>query len=281
MRKFLYIVFFVMLSTGAFAKTFKVGDTILVAFPATNIEDDAYIIGVVKKVTPDGNYQIHVRDYVQDHDYGVSCVPIAVNESGQESTKAGWDLWDDTRQLSTSGLEYIVPADKVMKLSTGKMLFIDRYNVFVTYSRWKDNAPVMSIGKLESTKNEAVATGLKGMVPALELAIKDRASYYDPENGRPYWSYETVTKLTKLLSYVKTQLKNDPKLNRLWRENPRDWKKIDESMKYHFMVDAIDKVVHDAYLIQWADNIEKTDPKDMKKLQSQLKFLGQEIKKTS
>lgn len=279
MRNFFYVFFFLMLSTGVHANStkFKVGETILVSFPANNIKDDAYIIGIIRKITTNGDYQITVRDYVQDHDYGLSCVPIAVNEKGDESKKDGWELWDNTKKLTNQGLEYVVPASKVVKLSTGQMRFIDRYNIYITYSRWKENAPVMSLGKLQSTKQDALSAGMPGIVPALDLAIKDRASYYDPENGRPYWSYESVPKLNDLLDYITGVLKKDPQLNKLWRNKKRDWKKIEGSMKNYFMVDALDKSVEDAYLMLWADEVEKSDPEALKRLKKQLKHLGKDV----
>lgn len=278
MRKFFYLLIFLMLSTTVAAAKFKVGDTILVAFPANNIKDDAYIIGIVEKLTSNGDYQITVRDYVQDHDYGLSCVPIAVDDRGRETDQSGWELWGDTKRLTSRGLQYVVPADKVVKLSFGQMRFIDRYNVYITYSRWKDNAPVMSLGKLESTKQEALATDMPEMIPALELAIKDRSSYFDPENGRPYWSYESVPKLIELMDYVIDVLQQDSELNQLWRAKNRDWKAIEASMKNYFMVDALDKTVDDAYHMLWADKIEKADPKALKRLKQQLKHLGKEVK---
>lgn len=277
MKQFFFFWILVILSTTGFSATFKAGDTVLVSFPANNIKDDAYIIGIVEKVTAEGDYQITVRDYVQDHDYGLSCVPIAVNDKGQETDQSGWELWGDTKKLTNRGLQYVVPAEKVIKLNVGQMRFIDRYNVYITFSRWKDNAPVMPPEKLESTKQEAIAIEMEGMLPALDLAIKDRASYYDPANGRPYWSYETVPKLNQLLDHIIQTLDEDKELNQLWRAKKRDEVELNASMRTYFLVDAIDKSVDDAYDILWADEIEKTDPKALKRLKKKLKYLGKKI----
>lgn len=253
---------------------FKKGDTVLVGFPATNIKDDAYIIGVVQKVTSKGNYQITVRDFVEGHDYGLSCVPIAVDSAGNETGQSGWEMWDDTKQLTSNGLEYIVPADKVVKLAKGQLYFIDRYNVYIIYSRWKSNVPVMSIDRLESAEAEADSADMSEMIPALEIAKLDRASYFDSTNGRPYWPYESVSHLTKLMNHIIGMLKKRPDLNKLWRAENRDWDKINESMEAYFLIDAIDKAVDDAYFLLNEDNINKADKKALKRLKEQLKYLG-------
>lgn len=253
---------------------FKVGETILVGFPANNIKGDAYIIGIIRKVTPEGDYQISVRDFVEGHDYGLSCVPIAVNERGQETGQSGWEIWDNTRQLTSEGLEYIVPRDKVMKLDKGKLNFIDRYNVYITYSRWKSNVPVMSIDRLDSAEAEAAYAGIEGIIPALEIAKLDRASYYDPENGRPYWPHESVPHLNVLLAQVSDLLKEDPTLNQLWRAQSRDWPAIESNMRTYFLVDAMDKVVRDAEAILYEEDVKKADPEALKTLKAQLKHLG-------
>lgn len=253
---------------------FKVGDTVLVGFPATNIKDDAYIIGVVQKITPKGDYQITVRDFVEGHDYGLSCVPIAVDSSGNETGQSGWEMWDDTKQLTSNGLEYIVPADNVVKLAKGQMNFIDRYNVYITYSRWKSNVPVMSVDRLESAEAEANYANISEIIPAFEIAKLDRVSYFDPTNGRPYWPYESVPHLTKLMDHIIALLKSRPELNKLWRAEKRDWTKINQSMETYFLIDAIDKAVDDAYFLLNEESIHKADTKALKRLKEQLKHLG-------
>lgn len=253
---------------------FKVGDTVLVGFPSTNIKDDAYIIGVVQKITPKGNYQISVRDFVEGHDYGLSCVPIAVDSAGNETGKSGWEMWDNTKQLTSDGLQYIVPADNVVKLAKGQMNFIDRYNVYITYSRWKSNVPVMSIDRLESAEAEAKYAKVSEMIPAFEIAKLDRASYFDPTNGRPYWPYESVPHLTKLMDHIIALFKKRPELNKLWRAKKRDWTKINQSMETYFLIDALDKAVDDAYFLLNEESIDKADTKALKRLKEQLKYLG-------
>lgn len=253
---------------------FKVGDTVLVGFPSTNIKDDAYIIGVVQKITPKGNYQISVRDFVEGHDYGLSCVPIAVDSAGNETGQSGWEMWDNTKQLTSDGLQYIVPADNVVKLAKGQMNFIDRYNVYITYSRWKSNVPVMSIDRLESAEAEAKYAKVSEMIPAFEIAKLDRASYFDPTNGRPYWPYESVPHLTKLMDHIIALFKKRPELNKLWRAKKRDWTKINQSMETYFLIDALDKAVDDAYFLLNEESIDKADTKALKRLKEQLKYLG-------
>ncbi|MBD3612856.1 MAG: hypothetical protein HUJ13_10695 [Hydrogenovibrio crunogenus] len=253
---------------------FKVGDTVLVGFPSTNIKDDAYIIGIVQKITPKGNYQISVRDFVEGHDYGLSCVPIAVDSAGNETGQSGWEMWDNTKQLTSDGLQYIVPADNVVKLAKGQMNFIDRYNVYITYSRWKSNVPVMSIDRLESAEAEARYANISEMIPAFEIAKLDRASYFDSTNGRPYWPYESVPHLTKLMDHIIALLKNKPEINQLWRAEKRDWAKINQSMETYFLIDALDKAVDDAYFLLNEESIDKADTKALKRLKEQLKYLG-------
>lgn len=260
------------------AAQFKVGETILVGFPANNIKDDAYIIGIIRKVTPKGDYQITVRDYVEGHDYGLSCVPIAVDSAGQETGQSGWEMWGDTRQLTSRGLEYVVPANNVVKLAVGQMNFIDRYNVYITYSRWKSNAPVMSIGRLKSAEAEAEYAGIGDIIPAFKIAELDRQSYFDPNNGRPYWPYESVKHLNVLLTHIEKELQANPRLNRLWRAKKRDWPEIEKDMKTYFLVDAMDKSVDDAYFLLSEDEINKADAKDLAMLKTHLRKLGKRVK---
>jgi len=271
--KHLLLITLLIISNLSHAKTFKVGDTILVSFPANDIKSDAYLIGIVRKITTKGNYQISVRDFVEGHDYGLSCTPIAINKAGQESTKSGWQVWQDSRNPMSSQLEFIVPANKAMKLSTGKLMFIDRYNVYITYSRWKSNVPIMSISKIEAVKIAAKDAGIEAINPALDLAILDRKSYYDPQIGRPYWAYETIKPLIILLTEIQNILNKDKQLNKLWRAKTRDWQAIEKDMKTFFLIDAIDKSVTDASYQLNEAGLEKANPKDLAKLKQQLKDL--------
>ncbi|MDX1795650.1 MAG: hypothetical protein R3219_02905 [Hydrogenovibrio sp.] len=282
MKKIIQVLVLTLAALGfasqAMAQKFKVGDTILVGFPASNIKDDAYIIGVVRKITPKGDYQIAVRDYVQGHDYGVSCVPIAVDSQGQETGKSGWEIWGkDTKKLRTQDLQYIVPASNAIPLNYGQMHYIDRYNIYVTYSRWKSHAPVLSVDRLETAQHEAISADMPGINPAFDIAILDRESYYENNTGRPYMPNESVPHLNKLFDHIAKVLKNDPHLNKLWRAKKRDWKAINASMKTYFLVDAIDEAVKNATDCLMEDGIEDSDPKALASLKSKLKSLGVKV----
>lgn len=280
MKKFILLGLLTALLTAvssAYAQRFKPNDTILVAFPANNIKDDAYIVGVVRKITPNGDYQIAVQDFVQGHDYGISCQPIAVNDKGQETGQSGWQIWGkDHTKLRTQGLDYVVPAKRAMPLHVGQLNFIDRYNVYVLYSRWKSNAPVLSIDRIKTAENDAKMAGISHMIPALEIAILDRQSYYDKVTGIPYQPEQSIPHLIKLFDYIDGQLKQDPQLNKLWRAKHRDWKKINSSMKIYFLVDAIDEAVSNAKGCL-SEDTENANPKQLKKLESQLHGLGVKI----
>lgn len=255
--------------------SFDIGETVLVAFPKPTIKDDAYIIGIVTKNLESGDYQIRVQEFVEGHDYGLSCVPIAVDETGQATQDSGWDLWQDTKYLSVDGLEYQVPGEKVMNLNKGKLLFIDRYNIYISYSRWKSNAPVMPVEKLLSTQDEAKSIGMLDILPALKLAQLERIAYYDPKNGRPFWPYESVSRLLPVISNIHHQLASQPDLAQLWKAYPRDWHEINQSMKQYFLIDAIDKILRDARYLIDGEALDKADPKAFKLLKQQLKSIEQ------
>lgn len=278
MKKYILLGLLASLLTAvssAYAQRFKVNDTILVAFPSNNIKDDAYIIGVVRKITPKGDYQIAVRDFVEGHDYGISCQPIAVNNQGQETGQSGWQIWGkDHTKLRTQGLQYVVPAKKAMPVHSGQMNFIDRYNVYVTYSRWKSDAPVLSVDRLKTAENDAKLAGIPDIIPAFEIAIRDRESYYENNTGRPYMPNESVPHLIKLFDHIAKVLKDNPKVSKLWHAKKRDWKKINSSMKTYFLVDSIDEAVGNAKERLTEDGIEDSDPKQLKALKTQMKSLG-------
>lgn len=262
-----------MVQANAQSRTFQVGQTVFVGFPAPNIKDDAFIIGLVRKVLSNNRYQIKVMDYVQGHDYGVSCVPMAIDEQGNESEAKGWELWDDKKKLTQNGVEYIVSGKNVMPLSVGQHKFITRNNVFTTYSRWRSNAPMLSVDRLNIAESEARSVGLGAMVSVFELAKLDRQAYYEGNFGRPYWPYEAVDHLPVVLKAVIHVLKTHPKLNKLWRQTPRDWKAINQDTYTYFMVDAIDKIVSDASGTLDED-MEKADPQAIKEVKRLLKRLG-------
>ena len=271
--KIFAFIFLALITNLSQANTFKIGDVILISFPENNIKDDAYLTGIVREITIKGDYQISVKDFVDGHDYGVSCTPIAINSTGQKTAQSGWEIWTDTRNPINKQLEFIVPADKAMKLSSGKLMFIDRYNIYIVYSRWKSNAPIMSISKIESTKEYAKETGIGAINSALDIAILDRKSYYDPVINRPYWAYESVKPLTVLLEHIQSLLENDKNLNALWRAKKRDWKTIEKDMQTYFLIDSIDKAVTDAGYLLNEDGLEKANPVTLLKLKKQLKNL--------
>lgn len=273
MLQILSLIFMVFVSSNSQAKTFKIGDTIIVAFPANDIKSDAYMIGIVRKITVNGDYQISVRDFVDGHDYGLSCTPIALDSAGVETAQSGWEIWTDTRNPMHKQLELIVPAEKAMKLSTGKLMFIERYNIYITYSRWKSNAPIMTIGRIESVKDAAIEVGISAINPAFDIAILDRNSYFDPNIGRPYWPYESIKPLTVLLEHVQNILDNNKRLNQLWSAKNRDWVEIEKDMETYFLLDAIDKVVTDAKYLLNEDGLEKANAEDLALLKKQLQQL--------
>lgn len=281
MKKLLLTAFLSILMTlaisPAYAQKFKVDDTIVVAFPANNIKDDAYIVGVVRKITPKGNYQISVQDYVAGHDYGISCEPIAVNDQGQETGQSGWQIWGkDHTNLRKKDLEYIVPANRAMALHAGQLNFIDRYNVYVLYSRWKSNAPVLSVDRIKTAENDARMAGIAPMIPALEIAILDRNSYYNKVTGIPYQAEQSVPNLIKLFTYIKGELNKYPELNKLWRAKDRDWKKINESMRVYFLVDAMDQAVKNVQGLL-SEDMSGANPQQLKKLENLLHSLGVKV----
>ncbi len=257
------------------AKVFTVGETIMIGFPANNIKDDAYIIGVVKKLTKEGDYQISVRDFVEGHDYGLSCQPIDTSQAANSNSASsnGWEMWQDTKNLYSKQLEFIVPAKKAMKLSTGQLMFIERYNIYITYSRWKSNPLVMSIDRIISAQQSAKAEGVEQINPAFELAKLDRLSYYDSVTGRPYQPFESIKPLTTLLDKVLVMLEENPRLKKYWTAQARDGKGIEDDMEIYFLVDAIDKVVKDVRSTLDEGGLEDANKKDLKKLKQQLRDL--------
>jgi len=260
-------------SVVAGGKPFKVGETIFVGYPAANIKDDAFIIGLITRVLPKDQYQIKVMDYVEGHDYGLSCVPMAVDERGTLSEEKGWELWDDKKKLTQNGLEYIVSGKNVMILSEGQHKFITRNNVYTNYGRWRSNAPMLSVDRLDIAENEARSVGLDAMIPVFELAKKERQAYYEGNFGRPYWPHEAVERLPKVLHAVLNELRQHPELKKQWYAKERNWKKVSQDTYLHFMLDAIYKIVDDArYTADEADQ-SKVNLKALAQVQALLKQL--------
>lgn len=255
------------------AYQFKKGETVLVGFPAANIKDDAYIIGLVTGRSDQGDYQIHVKDYVAGHDYGVSCTPIVTSEAlhGEQNP---WEMWNDkTTLMMVEGVDYLVPADRVQKLAKGQMYFIDRYNVYVTYSRWKSQAPILPVDKLAMAQRDARLVDMEEMDSAFEIAKLNRLSFYEGNFGRPYWPWETLPHLIVKLDYIIQLLDKDAELNRLWRAKKRDWDKINQSQYWYFTIDAIDQAVDEARF-QFDEDLTKAKAEDQTKLKTQLDYLG-------
>lgn len=272
-KKFVWLITFLAFFSLAEAKTFNKGDTIMVAYPAANIKDDAYIIGLVRKRLSNGDYQISVLDYVKGHDYGLSCVPIAEDEFGQ-AKEVAWEMWSDKTKLFGKGMQYQVKQKDVRKLQTGQFWFIDRNNLYVSYSRWRSNSPIMPIEKFDMMIKKAQSHGLSAMLPALKLAKMERQSYYDSQVGRPFWPYETIEGLDKVLKQVSLLLAEDAKLNQLWRASKRDWDTINASTEHFFLVDAFDKIVLDAAYQVTEEGMEKADPKKVTSVKQSLTNLG-------
>ena len=271
----LKVIFFIMLSLSqiTYASSFKPGQTVFVGFPAANSKDDAYIVGLVRKQLASGNYQITVLDYVKGHDYGLSCVPIAEDEHGQ-AKEVAWDMWTDRKQLYGKGMQYQVPKDHVFKLRTGQFNFIERNNLYVSYSRWKSNAPIMPLEQFDAMIEKAGSIDLKEVTPALELAKKERQSYYESAYGRPFWPYETIVHLNQLTKEIEGILKADETLTQLWKSQPRNWDAINQSSKYYFLIDAIDKILQDAAYQVTEDGMEKVSPEILSELKNRLTQLG-------
>ncbi|BBP43782.1 hypothetical protein [Thiosulfativibrio zosterae] len=268
---------FLTLNATAWAKDFLPGETVMVAYPANNIKDDAYIIGLVRQQVKNGDYQISVLDYVKGHDYGISCVPIRENELGQATNEVVWEMWTDRTQLFGKGMQYIVPQANVRKLQTGQFDFIERNNLYITFSRWKSNAPIMTLDQFDIAMAKAKSLGLSELVPALVLAKKERESYYEPGIGRPYWPYEAVPKLNDLMADVITTLKSDKQLNQLWRQKSRDWKNKTISTQHYFLIEALDKILFDASYESAEDDLDKVDPAVLKQFRERLRILGAKV----
>jgi len=258
----------------ASAATFKVGETVFVAYPAANIKEDAFIIGLVTQALPEKKqYRIKVMDYVEGHDYGLSCVPMALDERGELSKDKGWELWTDTKKLTQNGLEYLVSAKDVLSLAQGQHRFITRNNVYINYSRWRSNAPMLSIDRLEIASNEARSVGLGALLPVFELAKKERQAYYEGNFGRPYWPHEVIDRLPMVLQAVIDELNQQPSLKKQWFAKQRDWQTINQDTYLFFMIDAIDKIVEDArYTLADAD-LSQTNPNSLTQVKALLKQL--------
>jgi hypothetical protein len=253
------------ISTSSFASKFKVGETVFVAFPAGNIKDDAFIVGKVTKIMPNGDYQLSVIDYVEGHDYGVSCVPMIKNDGTTGKGDDIWDMWTDTTKLKTEELDYVVSQKNVLKLGYGKTYFIERNNLYIVFGRWLSGAPMLNIDRINMAIKTAKLNNLEAMEPAFELAKMQRKGLYG-KNGRPLYPFETIKPMLEAMQYVEQLFIDDPELAKLWRQRPRDWKTINADTRIYFLVQAIDFVYENAWNQVYEEGIERADPKDVEEL---------------
>ncbi len=264
----------ISLSMGVSASDFKVGETVFVAFPAGNIKDDAFIVGKVTSITANGDYQLSVIDYVEGHDYGVSCVPMVKNQSadgGPAKIEDVWEMWTDTTKLQTQTLDYIVAKEHVMKLGYGKTYFVERNNLYIVFGRWLSDAPMLNIDRINMAIKTAKINQLSAMQPAFELAKQQRKAFYG-ENGRPLYAFETIKPMLAVMHSVDKLFANDPVLKKLWFERPRNWKTLNQDTRRYFLVEAIDKVVEDAWNQIYEEGLERADPKELEQLKNYVKL---------
>jgi len=264
-----------LLSNQAFADSFRVGETVFIAYPAGNIKDDAFIIGKIQGINDDGDYQISVLDFVEGHDYGLSCVPMIKKENSQAVVSEygqGWDLWQDTTTLEKEKLDYLVSKADVMKLGKGKRLFIERNNLYIVFGRWKSDAPMLTVDRLTRAEQEAASNQMEGLLPALALVKLHRLSFYD-EYGRPKQPFETIAPLNKALSSVLELFSRNKMLQQVWMSHDRDWTKISKDMQTYFLVEAIDKIVADATKQQYQEGVEQAGEHALNTLKSYLSQL--------
>ncbi|WP_321323239.1 hypothetical protein [Thiomicrorhabdus sp.] len=267
---------FLMVTTLSHANEFNVGETVFVAYPAANIKDDAFIVGKVNRIMPNGDLKVSVIDYVEGHDYGVSCVPMGKNDTGKSipsDTDNIWDLWTDTTKLDKEKLDYIVAKKDVLKLGRGKTYFIERNNLYIVFGRWKSDAPMLSAERMSEAEKQAQENGLAEMVPAFELAKLQRKSFYG-DFGRPLMPFESVAPMVKALKAIQQQFNKDPSLKKDWFAKNRDWKKISKNTKRYFLIQAIDKIVEDAKNLVYEDGVEDAAPKDLEQLNKFIKELS-------
>jgi len=276
-KHFFMLIFMTLMGVihSAYAAQFKLGETVFVAYPAGNIKDDAFIIGKVTSINEQGDYLLSVLDYVEGHDYGLSCVPMMKKQtpnSEQSMYGTGWDLWKDTTVLEKERLDYLVSRQDVMKLGKGKHLFIERNNLYIVFGRWKSDAPMLTIDRIERAEKEAKESHIEGLLPALQLVKLHRQSFYG-EYNRPYRSFETIAPLNTLLDSVLTLFEQNAALKAIWVSRQRDWQGLSKSTRDYFLIEAIDKVVDDAKSQLTEDDVEKAGSQALTELKNKLKQL--------
>ncbi|CAN8139877.1 conserved exported hypothetical protein [uncultured Thiomicrorhabdus sp.] len=258
---------------------FQKGSHVFVAFPAGNIKDDAFIVGTVKLVQNNGDYLVEVQDYVEGHDYGSSCIPMIKKEDPEAMALgygAGWEVWKDTTKLDTQRLDYVVPKQSTMKLGEGKHYFVERNNLYIVFGRWKSDAPVMTLDRIERAQREAMAVKLNDLVPVFDLVKYHRKTFYH-ENNRPLYASERIVPAIAMLEQVDKILSEQPKLNTLWSAKNRDWQEIGKTTYHYFMIEAIDKVLADAKDQLYEEGIEMAGEDKVQRLRE----LTDKIKRNS
>lgn len=268
------LLIFFSFSKHSLAQPFSVGQTVFVGIPSVNIRDDAFIIGQITRVTETGDYQIKVEEYVEGHDYGAFCTPVAVSPGSSEYGD-GWEVWQDTRSLRQQNLEYIVAAQNVMPYRSGQYHYIERNNTWVVYGRWLSDAPILAPERIERAINGLAPIGLAGMEPSLRLVIDHRLAFYEQGWGRPYWPYETIAPINDLLDKVLVAFEQNPALEALWRSKKRDQKQLMTDVETFFLIATLDKIVKDSYY-QLYENLDKADSQQVLELVAKLKKLGYE-----
>ncbi len=273
LEKIICVGFLLFCSSLVLAATqFKVGETVFVAYPAGNIKDDAFIIGRITGVNEQGDYILSVIEYVEGHDYGLSCVPMMKKNTPNSKVSpydTAWNVWEDTTVLDKEHLAYLVSAQDVMNLNDGKHLFIERNNLYIVFGRWKSDAPMLTAERLEQAEKEAQDSRIASMVTALQLAKQHRRSFYDALK-RPKQAYETIAPLNDLLEHVLGLFKQDEALKQAWFSGERDWTALSHNSRQYFLLEAIDKIIADANDQLYEEELEKVDPLVMKAFKENL-----------
>ncbi|BBP45913.1 hypothetical protein THMIRHAS_12860 [Thiosulfatimonas sediminis] len=284
LQKILLVLFSVVFIFGAAQSRaaehlFQAGDHVFVAFPAGNVKDDAFIVGQVKRVQPNGDYLVEVESYVEGHDYGSSCIPMIKKEDPEATAlgyDVGWTVWKDTTKLDTQRLDYVVPKRLTMRIDEGKHYFVERNNLYIVFGRWKSDAPVMTLDRIERAQREAKAIRLDGFIPVFELVKYHRKTFYH-ESNRPLYASERIEPAIAMLEYLQTILQQDATLHALWAAKQRDWPKIGQSSYHYFMIEALDKALADAKDQLYEEGIEMAGVERVQRLRD----LTETIKRNS
>jgi len=222
------LAFFLGYSTLVSAKNFTMGEVVFAAFPVGNIKDDAFIVGKVKSQQDNGDYVVSLVDYVEGHEYASSCVPMAKTEdpvATAQGYEKGWEMWQDTTKLDVENLDYLVPKENVLELGYGKQYFVERNNLYIVFGRWKSDAPVMTLDRIERAQRESQAIGLEALVPVFDLVKYHRKVFYD-SNNRPLYAFERIRPAIDMLQATQQILSQHPKLAKLWQAKQRNLEQI-------------------------------------------------------